>query len=76
MQLPGARYIVTVDPENIKAMLATQFEDFGKGKEVHETWKEAITKTILTHFSFSEMGFLQWTVKFGLNLEPCYDLSS
>ena len=58
MQLPGARHIVTADPENIKAILASQFEDFGKGKEVRETWKAVVTKPISTHFSFLEMGFL------------------
>jgi hypothetical protein len=29
---------MTVDPENIKAILATQFTDFGKGKEFHDGW--------------------------------------
>ena len=31
--------IMTVDPENIKALLATQFNDFGKGKEFHDSWE-------------------------------------
>ena len=30
---------MTVDPENIKAILATQFTDFGKGHDFHEAWK-------------------------------------
>jgi len=30
---------MTVDPENIKAVLATQFDDFGKGEEFHAAWK-------------------------------------
>jgi len=30
---------MTVDPENIKALLATQFNDFGKGHDFHEAWK-------------------------------------
>jgi hypothetical protein len=34
--------IVTVDPENIKAILATQFNDFGKGEEFHAAWKYVI----------------------------------
>lgn len=29
---------MTVDPENIKAILATQFQDFGKGEEFHDAW--------------------------------------
>ena len=30
---------MTVDPENIKAILATQFTEFGKGHDFHEAWK-------------------------------------
>lgn len=29
---------MTSDPENIKALLATQFKDFGKGEEFHKDW--------------------------------------
>ena len=35
---PGIKPIMTVDPENIKAILATQFTDFGKGEEFHKGW--------------------------------------
>lgn len=31
----GQRHLFTVDPENIKAFLATQFEDYGKGERLH-----------------------------------------
>jgi hypothetical protein len=31
--------IVTVDPKNIKAILATQFQDFGKGEKFHDAWR-------------------------------------
>jgi len=40
MHIAGANPIVTADPENIKALLATQFNDFGKGEELHESWKQ------------------------------------
>ena len=33
------RYIFTADPDNIKAVLATQFQDYGKGKAFHNDWK-------------------------------------
>lgn len=39
MRVPGVRPIMTVDPENIKALLATQFNDFGKGQEFHASWE-------------------------------------
>jgi hypothetical protein len=28
-----------MEPENVKAILATQFHEFGKGEEFHERWK-------------------------------------
>lgn len=34
----GARVIFTADPENIKAILATQFKDYGKGEEFRKDW--------------------------------------
>ena len=38
MRAPGVKPIMTLDPENIKAILATQFNDFGKGEEFHNAW--------------------------------------
>ena len=32
----GRRMVFTVDPENIRAILATQFGDYGKGEPFHE----------------------------------------
>lgn len=34
----GERVIMTADPENIKAILATQFKDYGKGEQFHADW--------------------------------------
>lgn len=34
------RVIFTVDPENIKAILATQFSDYGKGEHFNREWYE------------------------------------
>src|SRR5277367_2780086 len=36
----GLRCIFTADPENIKAILATQFQDYGKGEPFHEDWND------------------------------------
>ena len=42
------RYIFTADPENIKAILATQFQDYGKGRDFHMDWKEFLGDSIFT----------------------------
>ena len=34
--IAGKRIVFTVDPENIRAVLATQFGDYGKGEPFHE----------------------------------------
>ncbi|GAB1213046.1 hypothetical protein ATERTT37_002195 [Aspergillus terreus] len=36
------RYLLTGDPENIKAILATQFDDFAKGQLFHDTWSQLL----------------------------------
>lgn len=36
----GTRIILTADEENIKAILATQFADYGKGPNFREEWKD------------------------------------
>ena len=46
--LARERFIFTADPENIKAILATQFEDYGKGKPFHEDWKDFLGDSIFT----------------------------
>lgn len=35
----GRRVIFTADPENIKAILSSQFTEFGKGPAFHHEWK-------------------------------------
>ena len=37
---------VTDEPENIKAVLATQFGEFGKGPQFHEVWKDFLGESI------------------------------
>lgn len=44
----GRRTVFTADPENIKAILATQFNDFGKGEIFHEEWKDFLGDSIFT----------------------------
>lgn len=34
----GERVILTAEPENIKAILATQFKDYGKGEKFRKDW--------------------------------------
>ncbi|PGH13014.1 hypothetical protein AJ80_06498 [Polytolypa hystricis UAMH7299] len=40
------RIVFTVEPENIKAILAGQFADYGKGKKFHDEWKEFLGDSI------------------------------
>lgn len=42
------RWIFTADPDNIRAVLATQFQDFGKGEQFHEDWKPFLGDSIFT----------------------------
>lgn len=42
----GRRMVLTADPENIKAILATQFGEFGKGDIFHEEWREFLGDSI------------------------------
>ncbi|MCJ1228734.1 hypothetical protein MMC12_005395 [Toensbergia leucococca] len=44
----GARFVFTADPENIKAILTTQFSDYGKGKPFHDDWKDFLGDSIFT----------------------------
>ena len=48
MTMARRRYIFTADPENIKAILATQFDDYGKGETFHEEWKDFLGDSIFT----------------------------
>ncbi|KAF8853365.1 putative cytochrome 52A4 [Acephala macrosclerotiorum] len=42
----GRRVLFTADPENIKAILATQFTDYGKGEPFHREWKDFLGDSI------------------------------
>lgn len=42
----ATRIIFTNDPDNIKAILAGQFSDYGKGEEFHQEWKEFLGDSI------------------------------
>ncbi|KAK0617932.1 cytochrome P450 [Bombardia bombarda] len=48
MRVVGRRIVFTIDPENIKALLATQFADFGKGELFHREWKDFLGDSIFT----------------------------
>lgn len=47
----GSRVILTSDPENIKAVLATQFDDYGKGKDFNKEWHAFLgdSESIVVH---------------------------
>lgn len=42
----STRAIMTMDPENIKALLTGQFADYGKGETFHREWKEFLGDSI------------------------------
>lgn len=42
----STRIIFTKDPMNIKAILAGQFQDYGKGETFHRDWKEFLGDSI------------------------------
>lgn len=44
--LVDLRVIMTADPENIKAVLATQFNDYGKGEQFHKEWEDFLGDAI------------------------------
>tara|TARA_R110002060_G_scaffold56436_1_gene66771 strand:- start:591 stop:1154 length:564 start_codon:yes stop_codon:yes gene_type:complete len=44
----GRRLVFTADPENIKAILATQFTDYGKGEPFHREWSDFLGDSIFT----------------------------
>lgn len=44
----GQRMIFTADADNIRAILATQFGDYGKGEPFHEDWKDFLGDSIFT----------------------------
>ncbi|KAK8008281.1 hypothetical protein PG991_010832 [Apiospora marii] len=48
MPAGGPRYIITRDPEHVKAVLAGQFAHFGKGREFHELWSPFLGDSIFT----------------------------
>ncbi|KAF1985825.1 cytochrome P450 alkane hydroxylase-like protein [Aulographum hederae CBS 113979] len=44
----GERLVITIDPENIKALLATQFHDYGKGEMFNREWHDFLGDSIFT----------------------------
>ena len=46
--LGNIRVIFTADPENIKAILTTQFNDYGKGEKFHKEWEPFLGDGIFT----------------------------
>lgn len=47
-RLLGRRVLMTTDVENIKAILAAQFGDFGKGEPFHREWHDFLGDSIFT----------------------------
>ncbi|KAF2711343.1 cytochrome P450 alkane hydroxylase-like protein [Pleomassaria siparia CBS 279.74] len=49
IEMVGAeRILLTAEPENIKAILATQFKAYGKGAAFHDDWHEFLGDSIFT----------------------------
>ena len=46
--LANARVILTANPENIKTVLTTQFENYGKGPNFHAEWADFLGDSIFT----------------------------
>ena len=46
--LANARVILTADPDNIKTILTTQFENYGKGPQFHLEWQDFLGDSIFT----------------------------
>ncbi|KAF6797495.1 cytochrome p450 52a11 [Colletotrichum sojae] len=46
VRMVGQRYVMTADQENIKAMLALQFDDFGKGPRFQRDWGKLMGQSI------------------------------
>lgn len=44
----GQRVMFTAEPENIKAILATQFQDYGKGEQFNKDWHDFLGDSIFT----------------------------
>ncbi|KAH7136548.1 cytochrome P450 [Dactylonectria macrodidyma] len=47
-RIMNIRVIFTVDPANLKAILATQFSDYGKGEPFHAEWRDFLGDSIFT----------------------------
>lgn len=58
----GQRVILTADPENMKAILATQFKDYGKGKQFWQEWHAFLGNGMFDVFFFSFLFFWRMRV--------------
>lgn len=83
MRAPGVIPIMTLDPENIKAILATQFNDFGKGKEFHNAWALVTllpsphpSLTMMYDSSSSETGYSMQMAMSGVMPGHCFGPNS
>jgi cytochrome P450 len=47
-RVAGERFVFTIDPENVKALLAAQFSDYGKSEIFHADWKDFLGDSIFT----------------------------
>lgn len=48
------RVIFTADPENIKAILATHFNDYGKGEHFNKDWHPFLGDSTLALLLFNQ----------------------
>jgi hypothetical protein len=66
------KVIATLDPENIKAILATQFNEFGKGDEFCKQWELVTHSSIDLICCFLGEVFSVWTERLGPILVPYF----
>lgn len=48
LQVVNERILFTAEPENIKAILAAQFQDYGKGEPFRQQWHDFLGDSIFT----------------------------
>lgn len=53
------RIVLTADPDNVKAILATQFKDFGKGEEFNRDWFAFLGNGMFLFLDFVDVGVLR-----------------
>ncbi|CZR53583.1 related to n-alkane-inducible cytochrome P450 [Phialocephala subalpina] len=46
LEILGMRLVFTDEPRNLEAIMSSKFNDYGKGKDLHRTWKDLMGNSI------------------------------